>query len=373
MDFDFFMPAHVVSGEHCIREHAQSLRGFGSRCLIITSAHAAVASGALGDIQNALDSCGIEASLFTGIGANPLLSQCQQAARAAQNAQAEFVIGIGGGSVMDASKAAAWLATNDVLDGDGLMAGRLARPPLPLVLVGTTAGTGSEVSAAAVITMDANHQKQSLAHPSCYARLVFADPRYTHTTSRATTVSTALDAFAHAVEGWFAPGCGDVITSFGEKALPLVTDGLYWLQAHDGELPDAALREKLYYGSLWAGMVLNATGTAFPHRLGYILTEEYAVDHGMACAVFLPSFLQRAEVFASRRADRLYALCDGRDRVLDMLEALVHADVVMTEEQIESYKTRWVDVPNFKRTPGGFLREDAAEVCHSLFVSPDVR
>lgn len=99
---------------------------------------------------------------------------------------------------MDAAKAAAWLAANRVEDTARLFAGTLRRPPLPLVLVGTTAGTGSEVSPTAVLTLDTDMpglgtagRKKSITHPSCYARYAFADPRYTASLPRKPTVSTA--------------------------------------------------------------------------------------------------------------------------------------------------------------------------------------
>ena len=78
-------------------------------------------------------------------------------------------------------KAAAWLAANSISDEIRLFEGSLRHPPLPLALVGTTAGTGSEVTAVAVLTVDRDHRKRSVTHPNCYAKLVFADPRYTYT------------------------------------------------------------------------------------------------------------------------------------------------------------------------------------------------
>lgn len=85
---------------------------------------------------------------------------------------------------MDATKAAAWLAANNITDGYKLFTG-LRHRALPFALAGTTAGTGSEVSATAVITLDREKRKKSVNDPQCYARVAFCDPRYTHTMSRA--------------------------------------------------------------------------------------------------------------------------------------------------------------------------------------------
>jgi alcohol dehydrogenase class IV len=366
LDFNFFMPVKVISGKGCILKNGSLLRNFGRRCLIMTSRNAAKKSGALNEVVDALKQAKINYTIFPEISANPLLSQCQAAAYAAELCRSDFIVGVGGGSVMDAAKASAWLATNNCSDGARLMKGELKHEPLPLILVGTTAGTGSEVSPTAVLTLDKSGRKKSITHPNCYADLVFADPRYTYTLPRNQTIAAGLDAFSHAVEGWFAPACGDLPTSFGEKALPLILDGLVWLSENDG-IPDSELREQLFYGSLWAGMVLNATGMAFPHPLGYILTEEYSLPHGMACAVFLPAFLERANQYAKERAEMLFTLCGGKERIMATLDKLVVHDICMTEQQIESYKTRWDGLANFKRTPGGFAADDAAKLFRSMF------
>ena len=197
MDFTFHMPVQVFSGPGCVGERADLLRGLGRRCLVMFGGRGARESGALDDVLDALRRAGVDATLFPGVGQNPLVSQCQQAA---------------GAAVMDAAKAAAWLAANRVEDTARLFAGTLRRPPLPLVLVGTTAGTGSEVSPTAVLTLDMDMPglggagcKKSVTHPRCYARYAFADPRYTAAMPRGTTVSTALDALSHAVEGYCNP------------------------------------------------------------------------------------------------------------------------------------------------------------------------
>lgn len=367
MNFDFYMPVRILSGEGCLRQGGGQLRTLGRRCLVVTGAHAAKDCGALDDALTALEEAGIEATVFPGIGANPLLTQCQAAAFAAESCRAEFLLGVGGGSVMDATKAAAWLASNNITDGMKLFTG-LRHPALPFALVGTTAGTGSEVSATAVITLDRENRKKSVNDPQCYARIAFCDPRYTHTMSRNTTISTALDALSHAVEGWFTPACGEVITACGEKALPLIVRGLSWLAENPG-LPAPDMREQLYAGSLWAGLVLNACGTAFPHPLGYILTEDFAVPHGMACAVFLPAFTRRAEQYAPERAAALFALCGGREAYYARLDRLIQAEHVrMTAEQVEGYALRWPGLKNFARTPGGFTAEEAAALYRELFV-----
>lgn len=365
MDFTVYMPVQVVSGPHCLAQNADLLLRLGKRFLIMTGGRSARLSGALDDLVSVLTAAGAAMAVYDGVSANPLLSQCREAARTARAFGADAVIGVGGGSVMDAAKAAAWLAANDPEDTAALYALTLPVPPLPLALIGTTAGTGSEVTPTAVITVDADHRKRSVVHPHCYARVAFADPRYTATMPREVTISTALDALSHTAEGWFSPACGDVPTAYGEKAFPLITRNLARLA--DGGDANAAMREELLYGSLWAGLVLGAAGTAFPHPFSYILTEDFGISHGLACAVFLPAFTRRAEEYAPERAARMFALCGGRDAYYKLLDRLVQVDIHMTPAQIAGYASRWPGLKNLLRTPGGFTPADGQALFTELF------
>ena len=115
-------------------------------------------------------------------------------------------------------------------------------------------------------------------------------------------------------------------------------------------------------------MVLNATGTAFPHLMGYALTEDFGVPHGMACAVFLPAFTRRAERFAPERAAAMFQLCGGRDNYISLLEALVRTDVRMTEEQTGEYAARWEGDAKWQKVPGGYSAGEGANLLRELFV-----
>jgi hypothetical protein len=147
---------------------------------LVTGGNSARASGALADAIRALDAQGIGYAVFDGIGPNPLISACHRAGETARDCGAEFLIGIGGGSPLDATKAVAIYAANADLTAEAIYKREYEHPPLPVVLIGTTAGTGSEVTSVAVLTDDASGRKKSILGPDCYASLVFADPEYTH-------------------------------------------------------------------------------------------------------------------------------------------------------------------------------------------------
>ena len=369
LEFDFYMPVKVISGFHCVTENAELLKEFGSSAFIVTGTGSAVKSGALQETCMALAKAGITYSIFDRIGPNPLVSSCYDAGVAAREHKAAFIIGIGGGSALDASKAAAIYAANPQLEPEEIFNRDYPLVPLPLVLIGTTAGTGSEVTAVSVLTVDETGHKRSITDPRCYARLSFADPRYTYSMPLDVTISTALDALSHAVEGWFSPSCTDITALFAEKAVRLVWECLHQLY-YDKALPDEAMREKLYYGSLYAGMVLNRTGTAFPHPMGYVLTEDYSVPHGRACASFLPALVSRARISCEDKYNLYMGWMDTDfDGFYRIISCLADTNKIhMTKEQINAYGGRWESLKNFANTPGGFSRELAVELLQKLFL-----
>ena len=372
MDFDIKFPVRVISGKDCLKNNALMLKTFGKKCLIVTGGKSALLSGALDDMKYALKECDIKYEIYDKIGPNPRIDHCHEAGEIAHKLGADFIVGIGGGSPLDAAKAVAVYAANPAFTMEEIYAyGENERNrALPLVLVGTTAGTGSEVGRVSVLTHPVTNRKKSIAPDDCFPALTFADSKYTCSVPYGITVSTALDAMAHVIEGYMSVKCGDIPTLFGEKAIALIWEGLKYLH-ETKELPDEEMRTKLYYGSLYAGITLAYCGTAFPHPLGYILTENYDVPHGKACTVFMGDFIDRAAEFCPEKTQRALGIM-GTDletykKVIEELTDI--NDIVMTKEEIEKHCARFDAVPaNFTFSPGGYTKEDAIKAFEKKFI-----
>lgn len=368
MNFRFFMPADVRAGHDAVRQNEAVFAALGKSCLIVTSGSAAEKSGALYDVHTALERQGIEAVPFSGVAQNPTAESCFQAGALARDFGVDFVVGIGGGSALDAAKAAAVFATNKTLPAEGIFNGGPLLPPLPVVLIGTTAGTGSEVTSVAVLTRE-NGCKKSVSGRDYYAKYVLADPRYTDSVPWDVTVSTALDALAHTAEGWFSNRFDETARLFGQKALPVLWRHLASFY-EIGEQPlSSETRDELYYASLDAGMVLNACGTGFPHGMGYVLTEEHGLPHGRACAALLPAYVERGMHFRAERAKAFFAAAGTNfpefARVVSALAGT--SGVRMTDEQIARYCARWEGLKNFQNSPGGYDTAEAGALLQRLF------
>ncbi|WP_343252766.1 iron-containing alcohol dehydrogenase [Ligaoa zhengdingensis] len=371
MDFNFFLPTRVISGAGCVRKGGAVFSALGRRCLIITGRHSAKLSGALDDCTAALTEQGVTYEVFDGISPNPLLSSCEEAGRRAQAFGADFLIGIGGGSPLDATKAAAFFATG-LVHGTELY-GKLPDCALPFVLIGTTAGTGSEVTPYSVLTVDETGRKKSFCDHTghrTFAVCAFADPHYTEALPYGITISTALDALCHAIEGYFSSKATDLSDLFAARAVSLLVDALRAVhkRPNDGDIP-YAVRERLLYGSLYAGVTISTTGTGFCHPLGYFLSEEHQIPHGQACAVYLRAFLREAKAHCFEKYAHLFAsLGYGGSSVSALIGELLDAPLPhLTDEQLREVAHRCAPTANFATSPGVFTEEKAYTLLKEVF------
>lgn len=368
MNFNFNMPVKVIGGIGAVREHAALFAAYGKKCMLVTGGSSAEKSGAKADVLSALDEQGIQYTIFDEVKPNPLAADCHRAGQLARDFEVDFILGVGGGSALDSAKAIAVYAANKTLSAEGIYDYDFILPPLPLILIGTTAGTGSEVTGVSVLTRE-NGRKQSVSGQNFYGKVAFADPKYTYSVPYGVTVSTALDAFAHAVEGWFSNRFDDMAKLFGQKAIPVLWEALKHFY-ETGELPDELGRNDLYYASLYAGMELNICGAGFPHGMGYALTEDFSLPHGRACAAFMPAYVKRGMEFKNPLAMEFFSMIgtnypEFKKIILSLTDL---SSITMTEEQIDAYCERWQTLKNFKNSPGGYSAVEAGQVLRDLFL-----
>lgn len=314
----YHMPTKVIMGDGCVRSGAALLGGMGTRALIVTGARSARLCGALDDVAAALDSNGQAYAIFDRVMCNPTVACVYEGAAAAKRHGADFVVAIGGGSPMDAAKAVALLARQDI-PGEALFSSPYSADVLPMAHVPTTAGTGAEVTPYAVLTNDALQTKKSISSPAFFPRYAFLDARYTKGLSRAITVNTAIDALTHAAEGMLTVHASAVTDVLAAESMRRISACFAALE--EGALTDAQ-REQLLYGSMVAGIVIANTGTTMLHALGYPLTYFRDIDHGRANGLLMAAFFdflnkhvpqrigQILEIMGFSRVDQLRAVLD---------------------------------------------------------------
>lgn len=362
----FYMPTRLFCGDDCVALNVQALGSLGSTCVIVTGKHAAKASGALDDVTHALESCGIASCVWDGVTENPPVAACAEAGRFGSQHDAAFVLGIGGGSALDAAKAVAVFAANPSLDEAGFYDKAWDNDPLPIVLVGTTAGTGSEVTKVSVLT-DNKSRKHSIHDDRLYATVAFGDSRYTHTCSRAVTLSCGVDVLAHAAESYFSRKADDISRAFAVRAIRMLVGPLAEAAAGKDLTPEQ--RCQLYEASILGGLAINTTGTCFPHNVGYYLTENYGVPHGFACAVFLPQMFAQVRAYDPAYSDAFCAEVGTDEATLvNLIEAcLPDFGIHMTEDEIVAALPRWEGNGSVMNTRANVSTETIHKILASLF------
>ena len=360
----FFVPTDLRIETDVVSASAEAIAALGKQCLILTGAASAKKSGALDDLRAVLDDMEITYHIYDRIPQNPTVDVCQEAGMLGWQLRADFVVGIGGGSVLDAAKAAAVFAANPALTEDALYAYEWKRTPLPTVCIGTTAGTGSEVTPVSVLT-DQNGRKRSIRDDRLYPALSLGDARYLVSLPPEFTRSCAVDAAAHCIESYFNRNATPISRLFAAKGAAMLAKLLGRLDA----LSDSE-RAELYLASIYGGYAISVTGTAFPHAMGYFLTEQYGVPHGTACAVFLPAFL-RHNADAVPQETNAFALQTGCSiqNWIDLLDrATPPCSVTLTLAQIAALRSRFVRNSGIARSLGTFTDADAVRTLTEIFL-----
>ena len=346
----FYLPTRVLSGIDCLKTHAELLKTLGTKALIVTGRNSAQLTGAGPDAEAALKSQGIAYVSYNKIPPNPGLVEVREAAALARAEGVDFIVGIGGGSPLDAAKAIAILAVND-LDDEALFVPPFPRAPLPVAAIPTTAGTGSEVTPYSILTNDKLQTKSNIAHESIFPKLAFLDARYTYALPRTVTVNTALDALSHLVEGYLAVRATPLSRALALQGLSMLGPCLKALAANSGA-PSPELRENLQLASTTAGMVIAHTGTTAGHALGYSLTYFKDIDHGRANALTMAEYLTFLRRGHSQRVDTVVTAVGVEDLadLKRLLDSLLGPKENLSEAEVKQFSAIAVQTRNMANT-----------------------
>ncbi|MBO7292614.1 MAG: iron-containing alcohol dehydrogenase [Clostridia bacterium] len=369
MDMSFYAPVSIMTGKGCLLNGGAVFQKAGNCCLIVTGESAAKKSGALDDLVSVLDSVGVRHALFDRIEQNPSYQTCLAAAEMAKELGADFIVGVGGGSPLDAAKAVAVLTACHNTSEEVMYSNRWDARPLPVVAIGTTAGTGSEVTPVAVIT-SSEGMKKSIRSPALFPIAAFGDATYTLSLSPEFTRSTALDALAHCLESYFNRTANDISRSFALRGIEILKKMLERTAVADEAPLTLPEREELYCASLYGGLAISVTGTALPHALGYFLSEQYGIPHGNACAVYLETFIRHSVSYAEEEAVRLFgAIGIGEESLIALIKKNLPAlGITLTEDKITELAPRFQNHQSFAKCYGKVDGEYATSLLRMFFL-----
>lgn len=296
----FYMPTKIYCEKNCVQHHAQELSALGKKALIVTGKRSSKENGSLADVQNALTEKGIPFVLFDRIEENPSIETVMEARDFGNVSEADFVIGIGGGSPLDAAKAIS-LMMKQKEKAENFLYEKGSDDAYPVVSVPTTCGTGSEATPYAILTIHKKRTKSSISH-RIFPALALCDPTYLTNLPLSVLASTSIDALGHFLESYInnnATFYSKMLCKEGMRLWASVKDILLGNPGTDADY------EALLNASTLAGMAITHTGTSLPHGLSYYPTYETGVPHGKAVGVFLPGYLSAAKNYQKEVLDML--------------------------------------------------------------------
>lgn len=356
----FYAPTNVYVEKECVKNHAAELTALGSSALILTGRHSAVANGSLADVTAVLEEASIPYVVFNEVEENPSVQTVVRAAEAGKKAGADFVIGIGGGSPMDAAKAAAILLANPDETGDCLYAGKDLKPT-PYAAVPTTCGTGAEVTPNAVLTRPEIMKKGSMSY-NVYPQLALVDGKYLAGAGKKLIINTAVDALAHLVESRLHSKANLYNHMFSEYGLQLWSDLIPFLEGE--KEADEEIYTRCMLASTVAGMAIAQTGTSLPHALSYPLTLTYNVPHGRACGIFLAAYMEALAGNDPEPVKKVLSLLGLEDikEFAGMLRRLLGTEAVSEAFLVKTADDMAVNPGKLKTFPYAIDREGIEEI-----------
>jgi alcohol dehydrogenase len=365
-----------------VKNHAKELLTVGKRALIVTGHNSAKVNGSLNDVTEVLNAGGVAYKIFDEVEENPSTDTVGKGAQIAREFGAEFIIGIGGGSAIDAAKAMAILLVNPSVNADELH--KAPSHPLnhaPVVAVPTTCGTGSEATPVSIITNHKINLKKSIPH-RIFPVLALVDGKYLASAKKQLIVNTAVDALAHMVESILnihsnmlnrmCPEYGLKLWGECKEALmasvaannataKCVVAGNAAQNASENDAPiDASLYEKLMYTSTIAGMSIAMTSTAVPHGMSYDLTLSKGTPHGPAVGYFLAAYVEICQKKVPADVEKILSLLELKnvEEFAEMLRKLIGTCTVTRELRDKFAAAMKVNRSKLDLVPGGITPEE---------------
>ncbi|WP_425961036.1 iron-containing alcohol dehydrogenase [Rhizobium nepotum] len=287
--FTFATAPQIIAGPGCIARLSELKTRLGSRILVISD-EGVVKAGLVQPAITSLSGGGAEISIFTGVVADPPEAIVHAAVAQAVGFGATGVLGIGGGSSLDVAKLVALLAKSGEALGNIYGVGNVTGQRLPLVLVPTTAGTGSEVTPISIVTTGA-HQKKGVVSPILLPDATLLDANLTIGLPPAVTAATGIDAMVHAIEAFTSASANNnpVSRTLAKEALRLLGANIE-IAVKTGT--DLAARQAMLLGAMLAGQAFANSPVAAVHALAYPIGGHYHVPHGLSNSLVLPHVLR---------------------------------------------------------------------------------
>lgn len=300
--FTFFVPTQIRFGAGKLNELKTIAPALGNRVLLVTRPRKGSLKATYEVVEKLLEKVGLSYTYFDEVIPNPTLEGVEKGIELAVENQVDFVIGIGGGSVLDTAKLIAFLTTpSGAIDWEAALSkysnpfavGPSPDSALPFIAVSTTSGTGSHCTQAAVVSDTVKQEKITLFHSGLFPSIAIVDPELMCSVPPTVTAATGFDAFTHAFESFLGGRTSPLTEAMSLEAIRLIFENL---PAVLKDPHNTSLRTRLAWADTLAGMCLANGGADLPHPLGEIIGGICPrIAHGETLAMVYPDFLKYKE------------------------------------------------------------------------------
>lgn len=312
--YQITIPTKIYFGrniwEKALKEQKTILRG---NVMIVTTGRSLRRLGYVEELYQQIHMCDDtgEVMVYDNISANPRLCEIQSGIQLARQTQTDVIVGFGGGSAIDAAKAiAAGAKEGEEIEALFYQGKEPGKDTLPILAIPTTAGTGSELSKAAIIMDEVHRVKTGIRGKALYPVIAIVDSSFTESVPLQTTMETGFDVLAHAVESYVSTAASPYTRMQSETAVRIV--GEYLPRLLDN-LSDVEAREKMSFASMIMGINLGNASTCLPHRLQYPVGAHTDTSHGAGLAALFTAWVRCEYKYAAQEFGRLLKLLTGTD------------------------------------------------------------
>ena len=369
--FKYFLPVNIEFGSGKVAKAGELTKPYGKKALIVTGHSSAKKSGLYDKVKDSLKAEGIDAVLFDKVAQNPLTTTAAEGAAFAKDNGCDVVVAIGGGSIMDCAKAIAFLAVNDGDVSDYIFGKKASDTALPIILIPTTCGTGSEGNGFAVLTNPDNGDKKSLRCNAIVAKVSIVDPECMMTMPKYVLASVGLDALCHNMEAYTSKIAQPFTDALSLYAVDLIAHNLVDVYKGTGSKESW---EKITLASTIGGMVINTAGVTLAHGMEHPASGLKDIVHGKGLAALTPTIIEASYQGAPEKFAKLAKLFGGEKaedlagKVRELLED-IELTCTLSDLGIEEKDIPWmaencmkVSAPSIANNPVVFSQEEIAEI-----------
>lgn len=311
MNFVFNNPTNLIFGCGKVNVVGEEAKKYGKKALIITGASSTKKSGLLAKVQNILANEGIENVVVDNIPQNPTTDSVMQAAKIARENNCDIVIGLGGGSSIDASKAIACMSVSDGHVNDYLLGKRpMSGKSLPVIAIPTTCGTGSEADCFAVLNDSETNDKRSLREWATLPKASIVDPEVMMTMPITVLRSVMFDAFCHNVEGYLSRKASPITDMFTLKGIELFVNNVEKILANP---KDVDAWNAICLASTFGGFSLQSAGAVALHAVEHPVSGLHNVIHGKGLAALFNVVMEKTLPHFPEKFATLSRILGGKD------------------------------------------------------------